>query len=68
MLRIRRIYDDSLPLNKGTLRQVQEILRSRFSAVSEEEIALLGEKLRNPFKAVSPLRFATALQEGGITE
>lgn len=50
MLRIRRIYDDSLPLNKGTLGQVQEILRSRFSAVSEEEISLLAEKLRNPFK------------------
>lgn len=50
MLRIRRIYDDALPLNKGTLGQVQEILRSRFSAVSEEEISLLGEKLRNPFK------------------
>ncbi len=50
MLRIRRIFDDSLPLNKGILGQVQEILRSRFSAVSEEEITLLGEKLRNPFK------------------
>jgi acetoin utilization deacetylase AcuC-like enzyme/GNAT superfamily N-acetyltransferase len=50
MLRIRRIYDNALPLNKGTLRQVQEILRSRFSAVSDEEISLLGEKLRNPFK------------------
>ncbi len=50
MLRIRRIYDDSLPLNKETLVQVQEILRSRFSAISDEEISLLGEKLRNPFK------------------
>ncbi len=50
MLRIRRIYDNALPLNKGTLGQVQEILRSRFSTVSEEEISLLGEKLRNPFK------------------
>ncbi len=50
MLRIRRIYDDSLPLNKMTLGQVQEILRNRFSAVSEDDISLLGEKLRNPFK------------------
>ncbi len=50
MLRIRRIYDNVLPVNKGTLNQVQEILRSRFSAVPEEEIAAIGEKLRNPFK------------------
>ena len=50
MLRIRRIYDNVLPVNKSTLNQVQEILRSRFSGVAEEEIALIGEKLRNPFK------------------
>ncbi|MFZ7124850.1 MAG: GNAT family N-acetyltransferase [Desulfobacterales bacterium] len=50
MLRIRRIYDDILPANRETLGQVQEILRSRFSEVSETEIAQIGEKLRNPFK------------------
>ena len=32
------------------LEQVQEILRKRFSGVSEEEIDQIGEKLRNPFK------------------
>ena len=57
MLRIRRIYDNVLPVNKSTLNQVQEILRSRFSGVAEEEIALIGEKLRNPFKQ----RFRTIL-------
>ncbi|MBI9086470.1 MAG: GNAT family N-acetyltransferase [Desulfobacterales bacterium] len=57
MLRIRRIYDNVLPRNKGTLAQVQEILRSRFSAVSEKEIDLLPEKLRNPLKH----RFRTVL-------
>ncbi len=57
MLRIRRIYDDILPLNKGTLAQVQEILRSRFTAVSEKEIDLLPDKLRNPFRH----RFRTVL-------
>jgi acetoin utilization deacetylase AcuC-like enzyme/GNAT superfamily N-acetyltransferase len=57
MLRIRRIYDNVLPVNKSTLNQVQEILRSRFSAVPEEEIAAIGEKLRNPFKQ----RFRTIL-------
>ena len=50
MLRIRRIHDDVLPVNKEALRQVKEILRSQFQDVSDDEIELLGEKLRNPFK------------------
>jgi acetoin utilization deacetylase AcuC-like enzyme/ribosomal protein S18 acetylase RimI-like enzyme len=57
MLRIRRIYDNVLPVNRSTLDQVQDILRSRFAAVPEEEIAAIGEKLRNPFKQ----RFRTIL-------
>ena len=57
MLKIRRIYDDYLPVNREILSQVQQILRTRFSAVSEEEIATIGEKLRNPFKQ----RFRTIL-------
>ena len=57
MLRIRRIYDDVLPINKEILAQVKDILRSRFSAVSEEEIESIGEKLRNPFK----MQFRTIL-------
>jgi acetoin utilization deacetylase AcuC-like enzyme/GNAT superfamily N-acetyltransferase len=50
MLRIRLIHDDVLPVNKEALRQVKEILRSQFKDVSDDEIELLGEKLRNPFK------------------
>jgi acetoin utilization deacetylase AcuC-like enzyme/GNAT superfamily N-acetyltransferase len=50
MLRIRRIYDDILPLNRQILHQVRTILRDRFPAVPQEEIAQIGEKLRNPFK------------------
>jgi acetoin utilization deacetylase AcuC-like enzyme/GNAT superfamily N-acetyltransferase len=50
MLRIRRIYDNVLPVNQGTLSQVQDILRKRFSGVDEAEIELIGEKLKNPFK------------------
>ena len=57
MLRIRRIYDDALPVNKEILRQVREILKSRFRGVPENEIANLGERLRNPFKK----RFCTSL-------
>jgi len=30
--------------------QTSHRIRSRFSGVAEEEIALIGEKLRNPFK------------------
>jgi acetoin utilization deacetylase AcuC-like enzyme/GNAT superfamily N-acetyltransferase len=56
MLKIRRIYDDVLPANREILKQVKQILRTRFQDVSEDEIALIGEKLRNPFKQ----RFNTA--------
>ncbi len=50
MLRIRRVYDDVLPLNREALSQVKAILRSRFSDVADKEIEAIGEKLRNPFK------------------
>ena len=50
MLRIRRIYDNIVPANREILRQVKVILQSRFSEVPAEEIDLIGEKLRNPFK------------------
>jgi hypothetical protein len=50
MLRIRRIYDDIVPVNREILQQVKAILQSRFSEVPVEEIDLIGEKLRNPFK------------------
>lgn len=50
MFRIRRIYDDVLPVNKEAIRQVQELFRQNFSAVRPEEAEGLAEKLRNPFK------------------
>ncbi|MCJ7616696.1 MAG: acetylpolyamine amidohydrolase, partial [Desulfobacterales bacterium] len=50
MLHIRRIYDDVIPVNKGTLDQVKQILRTRFSGVHKDEIERLGEKLLNQFK------------------
>ena len=50
MLRIRRIYDDIVPVNREVLRQVKDILQSRFRDVPAEEIELIGEKLSNPFK------------------
>lgn len=57
MLRIRRIHDDVLPVNREALKQVKEILRARFSEAAESEIEQIGEKLRNPFKQ----RFRTSL-------
>lgn len=50
LFRIRRIYDDVLPVNQEILRQIKEILRSRFSTVTQEEMDSIGENLRNPFK------------------
>lgn len=57
MFRIRRIFDDIIPVNKTALRQVRDILKKRFPTVSEHEIDQIGEKLRNPFK----LRFRPIL-------
>lgn len=57
MLKIRRIYDDVLPINREMLRQVQQIMRTRFSDVPQAEIDQIAEKLRNPFKQ----RFRTIL-------
>jgi len=50
MFRIRRIYDEILPINKDALEQVKGIMRARFSEAREEEIEQLGQKLHNPFK------------------
>jgi acetoin utilization deacetylase AcuC-like enzyme/GNAT superfamily N-acetyltransferase len=57
MFKIRRIYDDQLPVNREIIAQVQQILRTRFNLIPEQEIAQISEKLRNPFKQ----RFRTFL-------
>lgn len=57
MFRIRRIYDDTLTIDRETIEQVQQILRSQFSAISESEINSLAQKLSNPLK----YRFRTIL-------
>jgi acetoin utilization deacetylase AcuC-like enzyme/GNAT superfamily N-acetyltransferase len=49
MFRIRHIYDDSLPVDREAIRQVQEIMRQQFSEAPENDIEGLVEKLRNPF-------------------
>ncbi len=51
MFRIRRVFDDSVQLNREAVLQVQTILRTQFHLLSEEEIRELPQKLRDPVKA-----------------
>lgn len=48
MFRIRRIYDDILPVNREAIRTVQGILTGQFPAIGADEAAVLPERLRNP--------------------
>lgn len=50
MFRIRRIYDAVIPGNKEAIQQVQDILRSQFSALLEDKISELPEQLQDPVK------------------
>ncbi len=50
MFRIRRIYDDTLPINKQAIKQVQEILKTQFSELNQQDIEKLPKHLRNPMK------------------
>jgi acetoin utilization deacetylase AcuC-like enzyme len=50
MLRIRRVFDDLLPIDAREISQVQQMLRDQFPDVDANEIDALPEKLRNPLK------------------
>ncbi|RJP37157.1 MAG: histone deacetylase family protein [Phycisphaerales bacterium] len=50
MFRIRRIYDDLIPIDERQIAQIQQILRQQFPGATEAQIAALPEMLRNPFK------------------
>lgn len=50
MFRIRRVFDDVLPVDQSAIAQVQEMLRSHFPGVAPEEITNLPAKLKNPVK------------------
>ena len=49
MFRIRRIYDDVLPVNQTAIAEVGQIFRQQFPAASTKDIDSLPDKLRNPF-------------------
>ncbi|MEZ4484758.1 MAG: hypothetical protein R2864_09205 [Syntrophotaleaceae bacterium] len=53
MFRIRRIYDDVLPVNRTAIEQVQQILRSQFSGLAAADIDKLQRQLTNPCTSVS---------------
>lgn len=50
MFRIRRVYDDTLPIDRDAIAQVQGILGKQFSGLSRREIDSLPAKLLNPLK------------------
>lgn len=50
MFRIRRIFDDLLPINRSAIAHVQQILRSQFPDLAERDITKLPGQLKNPLK------------------
>jgi acetoin utilization deacetylase AcuC-like enzyme/GNAT superfamily N-acetyltransferase len=50
MFRIRRIYDDTLPVDKDAVAQVQKILLEQFPLLWQGKINELPEQLSNPLK------------------
>ena len=66
MFRIRGIYDDHLPLNRGAIAQVQAILRAQFPLLREGVIREIPERLRNPLKY--KFRCTLFVAEGGKAE
>jgi acetoin utilization deacetylase AcuC-like enzyme/GNAT superfamily N-acetyltransferase len=50
MFRIRRIYDNILPVNQRAISQVQGIIKVQFPYIKDEEIYQLPDKLKNPIK------------------
>jgi len=50
VFRIRRIFDDVLPIDQREIARVQELLRSQFPGIREQDVAGLPQKLQNPFK------------------
>ncbi len=50
MFRIRRVFDDVLPIDRRAIGQVQEILCQQFPHARAEDVADLGERLRDPLR------------------
>ncbi len=50
MFRIRRVYDDTLAIDRQVIAQVQGILRAQFPGMPDRDIAKLPKQLKNPLK------------------
>lgn len=50
MFRIRRVYDNVLPVNQKAIDQVQHILRTQIHGLSKKDIAKLPHQLRDPLR------------------
>ncbi len=48
MFRIRRIFDDVLPIDKDQIDQSLAILRSQFPLVKEEEVRKVADRIKRP--------------------
>ena len=57
MFRVRRIYDDVLPINRAALAELRKIFDDQFPDAPEGDIKDLALRLRNPFRK----RFKTIL-------
>jgi hypothetical protein len=50
MFRTRRVCDDSIPIDRDAVSQVQAIMKSQLGALPENDIRKLPATLRNPLK------------------
>jgi acetoin utilization deacetylase AcuC-like enzyme/GNAT superfamily N-acetyltransferase len=57
MFRIRRVYNDSIFIDKQAIAQVQQILKSQFRTIPDEQVQSLPEKLNNPERLFRPILF-----------
>ncbi|MCA9186667.1 MAG: GNAT family N-acetyltransferase, partial [Planctomycetales bacterium] len=50
MFRIRRIYDNILPINRVALQEVTRIFVEQFPSAPKDDVERLPESLQNPFR------------------
>ncbi|MBU0640576.1 MAG: histone deacetylase family protein [Planctomycetes bacterium] len=50
MFRIRRVFDDALPIDQQEIAQIEQTLRAQFPGIREQDVVSLPAKLRSPLK------------------
>lgn len=66
MFRIRRVYDDTLPVDQDAIRQVQAILSATFTGVPAQDVESIPERLRDPFPKRFLARLLVAERQGRV--